>query len=113
MSGKHAAPVPDHVRLCGGDKPWLSYLDHETGIGFEWTGRPADPIEVHAGGFDEPITHLIIRTPEGQSLREVLTDCGQQRLAAMWAACDLWLLEINGPSWASKEPPPVTEVAHG
>jgi hypothetical protein len=35
--------------------PFFSYFDPDTGLAFEWTGNPLDPIEVAHGGFGEPI----------------------------------------------------------
>lgn len=120
MSGKHELTVrPAHVRRCVDEVAYLVYFDPDSQIGFEWTGRFVDPIEVSHGGFGEPITNLVTHTPNGrQNLRQYFVTAGYEvgglgGVQAFQDLCRTWLVAIKLPGAWGTEPLRVDEVPRG
>jgi len=118
VSGRHAAPVPGHVRRCGDNAAYLWYFDADTQIGFEWTGCYSDPVEVSHGGFGEPIVALVTGPPSGhQNLRQYFTTApydvdADTVIRPFEDLCRSWLVSVSLPDRWAREPEMVEE-RHG
>lgn len=112
MSGKHAAKVPEHIRLCVRGVAHLIYDDPTgTGIGFAWNGKVTDPIEVSHGG---ELTNVVTSTVNGLPLEEWFKEIhGAETVVQMFhGICEQWLAHITTFGGWAQEPTKVVEF-HG